>query len=251
MQCPRCFFENPADARWCGYCGHAFDRGEPGAGGAEQQPAGRGADRAAERPGGRQAVGRSARKHDTHLGIHPQDDPFEAVAISLRGGSAASEDKPAPPPPPVPRPGAAAPAAPPASPKRRPRPHQDTVVEGLLDEEAPPRAEIVGVLLCIAEGGEATPHVLRAGSIRIGRDADNDLVLDDPRVSAHHAVLRADPGTAYLLDTSTNGTLVNGTRVRADRASLADGAVIELDRTVLAVQLFAEDTLGVLRGVVP
>ncbi len=50
----------------------------------------------------------------------------------------------------------------------------------------------------------------------IGRDTGCDMVLPDPTVSRWHAGLRREPG-GWLLDDlgSTNGTLVNGWRVRA------------------------------------
>ncbi len=55
--------------------------------------------------------------------------------------------------------------------------------------------------------------------IRIGRDADNDIVLDDPRVSGHHArIIISDTQTLIQDLGSSNGTFVNS----ADReASLA------------------------------
>lgn len=230
MQCARCFFENPADARWCGYCGHAF-ASEP----AESAP----------------DAGSPAQKRATRLGGVPED-PFAPVAASLRGGAAAPVAPPRPPTPPrarrtfAPEPDPAAAPARPVRPKRRA--HQATIVDGVLPE-TPDRAEIIGMVLVLpADGGEPRTEVLRAGQRRIGREADNDIVLDDPRASATHAILRAEPDDVWLLDTSTNGTVVNGVRIRADRARIADGAVIEVGRTLVAVQIFAEDTLGILRS---
>lgn len=44
----------------------------------------------------------------------------------------------------------------------------------------------------------------------IGREADNDFILDDERISRHHAEIRMDHGVAVLLDYgSMNGTLIN------------------------------------------
>jgi Protein of unknown function (DUF3662)/FHA domain len=59
-----------------------------------------------------------------------------------------------------------------------------------------------------------TYAVLRSPS-RVGRLADNDIVLDDKRVSRHHAELSTD-GSRWLLKDigSTNGTAVNGKIVR-------------------------------------
>ena len=50
--------------------------------------------------------------------------------------------------------------------------------------------------------------------INIGRRLENDLVIDDPRVSRNHAQLRASHGHYVLQDlSSTGGTFVNGSRV--------------------------------------
>jgi ABC-type multidrug transport system ATPase subunit/ABC-type multidrug transport system permease subunit len=52
-------------------------------------------------------------------------------------------------------------------------------------------------------------------SYRLGRDPDSDVVLADPRVSWHHAVLHTTPDGRWMLDDegSTNGTYVDGHRV--------------------------------------
>jgi pSer/pThr/pTyr-binding forkhead associated (FHA) protein len=51
--------------------------------------------------------------------------------------------------------------------------------------------------------------------IKIGRRLENDLVIDDPRVSRNHAQLRATEGHYVLVDlSSTSGTFVNGNRIR-------------------------------------
>lgn len=49
--------------------------------------------------------------------------------------------------------------------------------------------------------------------MRIGRAHDNDIVLDDPRVSRHHLELRwqADQARFLVVDlNSSGGTLLNG-----------------------------------------
>lgn len=63
--------------------------------------------------------------------------------------------------------------------------------------------------------------------VTIGRDLDNDIVLDDRRVSRRHAQLRRRYGQYVLYDLdSTGGTAVNGNRVR--EATLQPGDVITL-----------------------
>jgi hypothetical protein len=56
---------------------------------------------------------------------------------------------------------------------------------------------------------------VEGGTFRIGRAADCELVLRDPRVSREHARVHARDGHLVLTDLgSTNGTRVNGQRIR-------------------------------------
>ncbi len=81
--------------------------------------------------------------------------------------------------------------------------------------------------------------------LRIGRASDNDLVLDSPVVSAHHAVLRRVGDELELVDgDSANGTYVNGARVQ--RAVLKDG-----DQIWLADQRLLFDRRSVSRILEP
>ena len=66
----------------------------------------------------------------------------------------------------------------------------------------------------------------------IGRGADADLRLADTGVSRAHAELRLEGGTARVVDLeSTNGTLLNGRRVRI--ATLTDGDHLDVGATTL------------------
>src|SRR5262245_65274239 len=61
------------------------------------------------------------------------------------------------------------------------------------------------------------------GTLRIGTDPGNDLVLDDRFVSAHHCVLERRERRVVVRDRSSkNGTFVNGSRVH--ESDLAPGA---------------------------
>ncbi|MGW2490911.1 FHA domain-containing protein [Streptomyces sp. NPDC001606] len=65
----------------------------------------------------------------------------------------------------------------------------------------------------------------------VGRDPLSDIVLDDARVSWHHAVLRCDHDHWTLADTgSTNGTYAHGHRVR--EWELAPGSEIRFGNPV-------------------
>src|SRR4051794_15109170 len=65
--------------------------------------------------------------------------------------------------------------------------------------------------------------------IRIGRGADCDVRFDarlDGRVSTHHAEIRFDNGNYVVVDTgSSNGTLVNGKMVKAQKLRSGDRIV--------------------------
>lgn len=63
----------------------------------------------------------------------------------------------------------------------------------------------------IREGVKAIP--LDKASITIGRSHDNMIVVDDPRVSRHHAMIRVIRGNFVIIDlNSTGGTYLNGER---------------------------------------
>lgn len=73
-----------------------------------------------------------------------------------------------------------------------------------------------------------TDYPLLAAVTRIGRLADNDVVLEDAKVSRHHAVI-VDTGTSFVISDlrSANGVIVTGQRIRGS-ATLADGDRISI-----------------------
>jgi hypothetical protein len=85
----------------------------------------------------------------------------------------------------------------------------------------------VGRLVTVSGAPPGTTPVTRSG-LTLGGAVGNRLVLPDPRISRHHAVIRMERGKVLLVDTrSANGTKVNGRRVST--APLKDG-----DRILLA-----------------
>lgn len=59
----------------------------------------------------------------------------------------------------------------------------------------------------------------------LGRDKENDLILNDDRtVSRQHASIIFDNGNFYIMDRcSKNGTRVNGKKVSGERTLLSSG----------------------------
>ena len=87
----------------------------------------------------------------------------------------------------------------------------------------------------IVEGVKVYP--LSAPVINIGRRLDNQLIIDDPRVSRNHAQLRAIKGRYVVFDlNSTGGTFVNGQRT--SQSVLYPGDVISLAGVAL---IFGQD----------
>jgi hypothetical protein len=91
----------------------------------------------------------------------------------------------------------------------------------LRDRPRAPRASV-------EVDGDRSSVQLGPEPLLIGRDRQNDVVLDDPRVSRKHAEIRLRLGRYTLYDLqSTNGTYVNGRRVAevvlndGDRISVA------------------------------
>lgn len=65
-------------------------------------------------------------------------------------------------------------------------------------------------LICVGGAQKGESFHLRAGGITVGRDAKNDIVIHDPRVSYHHAWIGIVDRKVVLRDLeSTNGTFLN------------------------------------------
>ena len=88
--------------------------------------------------------------------------------------------------------------------------------------------------LVIKNGGfEGTTFELTAAETLIGRNPTTDITLLDEGISREHAIILYDAdGDSYSLEDlqSTNGTLVNGKRVRS--VTLEDGDELQVGRTL-------------------
>lgn len=108
--------------------------------------------------------------------------------------------------------------------RRRREPHAP-VVRALRELEAGSALDPAWL-----ERAGARPHPLEAELVRIGRESDNELRLNDGTVHRYHALIqRSREGGYLLLDISGsdgNGVSVNGARVAS--AQLNDGDRIEI-----------------------
>lgn len=127
---------------------------------------------------------------------------------------------------------AQSPPAPPPSPEDTAAPslaHAPEEKPGTVSKFAPPLPKPVALHPFLEEiGGAKARHELAGAAARIGRDADNDIVVSNDSVSSHHAKIQLEPDGAFRITDlgSNNGTFVNG--AKATSSPLADGDVIDL-----------------------
>ena len=82
-------------------------------------------------------------------------------------------------------------------------------------------------------------HAVEGGQVVLGRSKACDVQVDDANVSRRHAELRREGSSWWLVDLdSTNGTDLNGKRVK--RARLSDGDTITLGDTHLVFARIAQ-----------
>jgi len=89
-----------------------------------------------------------------------------------------------------------------------------------------------GVLVICNGGFEGMEYEVTAGETLIGRNPNTDITLLDENISREHAIVLFDEETgAYTIEDlqSSNGTKVNGKRIRS--ADLADADEIEIGNT--------------------
>ncbi|MCP3964355.1 MAG: efflux RND transporter periplasmic adaptor subunit [bacterium] len=102
-----------------------------------------------------------------------------------------------------------------------------------------------------ADGQAPEKHRFEGAEVRIGRDADNDLVLLSTGCSRHHAKIVRQGSTYQIIDLgSTNGLLVGSQVVR--ELPLADGMSLVIGASQLtfglAEQAVPEDTVRMFYG---
>lgn len=99
-----------------------------------------------------------------------------------------------------------------------------------VEEIEPGRAVLV-----VKKGPDAgTNFFLEKDVITCGRDAGNDIFLDDVTVSRHHAQIRREEDSFVIVDSdSLNGTFVN--RNRVDRAALKNRDEIQIGKFKLVI----------------
>ena len=97
------------------------------------------------------------------------------------------------------------------------------------------RRGVVGVLRVVAGALSGREFPIPSGHVSVGRDASNDVVLDDPLVSKRHARLEVG-NTIEVVDlNSANGVQVDGVAVQ--RVRIDEGEPFVVGGTTLVLRL--------------
>ena len=124
-----------------------------------------------------------------------------------------------------------------ASPSEPRRKFPDVVpaTKVLYDGARPRTIQVRTCRLVMGSGAARREHTFTQGTIRIGSAADNDLVISDETASREHCRIVQEESGYLLVDRgSTNGTLLNGVRVR--EGYLQNGCTLTVGQT--EVQFF-------------
>ena len=98
--------------------------------------------------------------------------------------------------------------------------------------------------LIITRGSEKVDEInVEYGTLTIGRKTDNDICINDPAVSSHHAKIVTFSKPTYITDLrSTNGTYVNGEKIILD-CTLNHGDIITIGNHQLTYDLESGDVV--------
>lgn len=110
----------------------------------------------------------------------------------------------------------------------------DEVVTAVEDldgfDELDPRENAPDPRFILVAGEGDSTYILRRHFTRIGRNHDNDIVLNSDRVSRYHAEIMREGGEMKIIDKdSRNGVWLNGRRVN-ESAVIKSGDVIRVGR---------------------
>jgi hypothetical protein len=96
-------------------------------------------------------------------------------------------------------------------------------------------------LVVVAGPMHGTRLPIDKSTMTIGRALDNDIVIEDARISRYHAEIKVKAGCFCILDLhSSNGTKIN--RQLVTEAVLVDGDTLKLGDTEMVFQATVEDS---------
>lgn len=103
-----------------------------------------------------------------------------------------------------------------------------------------PGTEALRLRRFVLRSADGAAHEFSGRRVRIGSHPENDVVLDDPTVSRHHARIEVDARGYRLIDLqSKNGSRIDNTRIA--EAWLEQGATLRFGRVSLRFELLEEE----------
>jgi DNA-binding NtrC family response regulator len=115
---------------------------------------------------------------------------------------------------------------------------ETTIRKPTAGERTRPSTPTLRLLYGPSRPTPASPRPIEAAKTTIGRAEGTTLTLDDGQVSRVHATIIRAPDALRIVDSSTNGTFVNGRR--ATEAPLGDGDVVRVGDSLLLVRWVAD-----------
>ncbi len=83
---------------------------------------------------------------------------------------------------------------------------------------------------------KTTVFKLVQGKSTVGRDLNNDIIIEDQLVSKSHAAVYVENGDIYIEDmNSSNGVYVNGKKI-SRRIKVNNGSLIRVGSTILKLE---------------
>lgn len=224
MKCSSCNADNPHDAEFCEVCGH------PLASGRRRTVLG---STPAPAPSGPPDPARKGRTlYDPGPAPPPAPSPTDAFA-NLAPRPAYDPSDPF-------RSSIVAPDAPKKAPPTPERRRNKTVLERPAAETRTPTG-------CLMIGPDRIVPLF-AGRTSLGRDPDNDVPIEDPKVSGTHGYLFCKDTGVSFIDTSTNGSLVDDIAVHGEPHPVRHGTVFVLGGTRIAVLLLPPEVASTWLG---
>ena len=109
--------------------------------------------------------------------------------------------------------------------------------------------ELTGVIELLNRSGQVIHRIPCGGeTVRIGRSYDNDLILSDPYVCAHHLEITFESGAPLLSDLdSVNGTYAGNHKHRIQTIHLSDGDLVQFGHSQLRYRKAGADVAPTLR----
>jgi pSer/pThr/pTyr-binding forkhead associated (FHA) protein len=100
----------------------------------------------------------------------------------------------------------------------------------------------MAAILWFDEAGETKEYRIEGDEFSIGRDSSCDLCLNAGSVSRRHATIRKEGESYSVVDSSTNGTIVDGQHLqKGDNRAVDDGSTIIVGDTKLNFKMVGEE----------